>query len=43
MGRKLLATDARDKKVGALLGVYHHLGKGVKTGASYNFTQYSAD
>lgn len=41
--RNLRATEAQDAKAGALLGVYRHLGKGVKVGVGYNFTQYSDD
>jgi hypothetical protein len=31
----------QDEKPGALLGIYRHLGKGVKVGVGNNFTQYS--
>jgi hypothetical protein len=41
--RNLRATEAQDAKAGALLGIYRHLGKGVKVGVGYNFTQYSDD
>lgn len=41
--RNLRATEAQDAKAGALLGVYRHLGKGVKVGVGYNFTKYSDD
>jgi hypothetical protein len=30
--RNLRATEAQDAKAGALLGIYRHLGKGVKGG-----------
>jgi hypothetical protein len=41
--RKLRATEAQDSKAGALLGVYRHMGKGIKAGVGYNFTNYSDD
>jgi len=41
--RNLRATEAQDAKAGVLLGVYRHLGKGVKVGVGYNFTKYSDD
>lgn len=41
--RKLRATEAQDAKAGALIGIYRHLGKSVKAGIGYNFTNYSDD
>lgn len=41
--RKQRTTEAQDSKAGALLGIYRHLGKGVKAGVGYNFTSYSDD
>jgi hypothetical protein len=41
--RKLSVTTAQDSELGALVGVYRHLGKNVKIGVGYNFTDYSDD
>ncbi|MEZ0232729.1 MAG: OmpA family protein [Methylophilaceae bacterium] len=41
--RNLSATEAKDARAGALLGIYRHMGKGVKAGVGYNFTDYSDD
>lgn len=41
--RKLRASQAQDARAGALLGIYRHMGKGVKAGVGYNFTNYSDD
>jgi hypothetical protein len=41
--RQLNAHDAGDKRVGALLGVYRHLGQHLKAGVGYNFTDFSDD
>jgi hypothetical protein len=41
--RQLSASEARDARLGALLGVYRHLGKNMKLGVGYNFTRYSDD
>ena len=42
-GRTLSATEAKDLRTGALLGVYRHLGEHFKVGVGYNFTDYSDD
>lgn len=41
--RKLRAREAQDARAGALIGIYKHVGKHVKVGAGYNFTNYSDD
>jgi flagellar motor protein MotB len=41
--RNLRATEAKDSKAGALVAIYRHMGKGVKAGVGYNFTDYSDD
>jgi outer membrane protein OmpA-like peptidoglycan-associated protein len=41
--RNLRATEAKDAKAGALLGLYRHFDKGIKAGVGYNFTNYSDD
>lgn len=41
--RNLRATEAKDAKAGALFAIYRHMGKGVKAGVGYNFTDYSDD
>jgi hypothetical protein len=40
-GRQLRVVEARDARTGALLAVYRHLGKNLKVGGGYNFTDYS--
>ncbi len=42
-GRMLDLPDAQDRRSGALLGVYRHVGKHLKVGAGYNFTDFSDD
>ena len=42
-GRTLNATEAKDRRTGALVGLYRHLGERVKVGVGYNFTDYSDD
>ncbi len=42
-GRMLDLPDAQDRRSGALLGIYRHLGDNVKLGAGYNFTTFSDD
>ena len=42
-GRYLRVVQARDSRAGALLGIYRHLGKNIKLGAGYNFTDFSDD
>ena len=37
------STEAKDRRTGALLGVYRHLGEHFKVGVGYNFTDYSDD
>lgn len=41
--RMLNVSAASDSQAGALVGVYKHLGKRVKLGAGYNFTDFSDD
>jgi outer membrane protein OmpA-like peptidoglycan-associated protein len=41
--RKLRATEAQDARAGWLVGVYRHVGEGVKMGIGYNFTNYTDD
>ena len=42
-GRTLSATEAGDRRTGALVGVYRHVGEHFKVGVGYNFTDYSDD
>lgn len=42
-GRLLDLPDAQDRKSGALLALYRHIGKNVKIGVGYNFTDFSDD
>jgi hypothetical protein len=42
-GRQLTVFEAQDRRSGLLLAVYRHMGKNVKLGAGYNFTDYSDD
>lgn len=41
--RTLDLPDAQDTRSGALLAVYRHVGRHVKLGAGYNFTDFSDD
>jgi hypothetical protein len=41
--RTLNVTTAADRKTGALIGVYRHLGDNFKLGVGYNFTDFSDD
>ncbi len=41
--RKLSISQAKDSRLGALVGVYRHLGENFKVGVGYNFTDYSDD
>jgi hypothetical protein len=41
--RLLQSETAKDSRVGALIGVYRHLGDNFKVGVGYNFTDYSDD
>jgi flagellar motor protein MotB len=41
--RLLDLPDAQDRRSGALLGIYRHLGKNLKFGIGYNFTDFSDD
>jgi hypothetical protein len=41
--RMLDLPDAQDRRSGALLGIYRHLGKNFKFGVGYNFTDFSDD
>ncbi|WP_346837318.1 flagellar motor protein MotB [Microbulbifer sp. SAOS-129_SWC] len=42
-GRMLDLPDAQDRRSGALLGLYRHVGKHLKVGVGYNFTDFSDD
>jgi lipopolysaccharide assembly outer membrane protein LptD (OstA) len=42
-GRMLDTPDAQDKRTGALLGLYRHIGENLKVGVGYNFTDFSDD
>jgi len=42
-GRLLDLPDAQDRRSGALLGVYRHIGNNIKVGVGYNFTDFSDD
>ena len=42
-GRMLDLPDAQDRRSGALLGLYRHIGKHLKVGVGYNFTDFSDD
>ncbi len=41
--RLLDLPDAEDKRSGALLGLYRHIGNNIKIGVGYNFTDFSDD
>ncbi len=41
--RLLDLPDAQDRREGALLGLYRHVGKNIKVGVGYNFTDFSDD
>ena len=41
--RKLDLPDAEDSRIGALLGIYRHLGNHFKVGVGYNFSDFSDD
>jgi len=41
--RMLDLIEAQDRRSGALVGLYRHLGDNVKVGAGYNFTSFSDD
>ena len=41
--RTLDVSTAGDRKSGALIGVYRHLGDNFKVGVGYNFTEFSDD
>ena len=40
-GRQLRVVEARDARTGALLGIYRHVGKNLRFGGGYNFTDFS--
>lgn len=42
-GRMLDLTNAEDRRSGALVGLYRHLGEKMKVGIGYNFTSFSDD
>ena len=41
--RRLDLPDAQDSRSGLLLGLYRHLGRHIKVGVGYNFTDFSDD
>lgn len=41
--RQLSVTEAKDSRLGALVGIYRHLGNHLKIGVGYNFTDFSDD
>jgi hypothetical protein len=41
--RKLSVSTAGDSQLGALVGIYRHIGRNLKLGVGYNFTDYSDD
>lgn len=41
--RLLDLPDAQDRRAGALVGIYRHLGEHIKLGVGYNFTDFSDD
>jgi hypothetical protein len=41
--RGLDLPDAQDRRSGALIGIYRHLGNHVKVGVGYNFSDFSDD
>ena len=41
--RLLDLPDAEDQRSGALIGIYRHVGKNLKFGIGYNFTDFSDD
>ncbi len=41
--RRLAVSEAKDARLGALVGLYRHLGKHMKIGVGYNFTDFSDD
>jgi len=42
-GRWLDLPDAQDRRTGALVGLYRHLGNYIKVGVGYNFSDFSDD
>jgi hypothetical protein len=42
-GRLLDLPDAGDRRSGALVALYRHLGNHIKVGAGYNFSSFSDD
>jgi len=42
-GRMLELPDAQDQRSGVLVALYRHLGKHIKLGVGYNFTDFSDD
>lgn len=41
--RQLSVREAQDSRLGALAGIYRHVGNNLKIGVGYNFTDYSDD
>jgi len=39
--RRLAVKEAQDSRKGVLVGIYRHMGEGVKVGVGYNFTDFS--
>jgi hypothetical protein len=35
--------EAEDRRAGALVGMYQHIGENLKVGVGYNFTDFSDD
>ena len=42
-GRMLDLPDAEDRKTGAVLAIYRHIGENIKLGVGYNFSKFSDD
>ncbi|MBN1379187.1 MAG: OmpA family protein [Gammaproteobacteria bacterium] len=42
-GRQLVVEEAQDSRTGFLVGCYRHVGKNMKLGVGYNFTDFSDD
>ena len=42
-GRTLDLPDVSQRRSGALGAIYHHIGKNLKVGVGYNFTDFSDD
>jgi len=42
-GRVLDLPDVSQRRAGALVGIYRYIGKNLKVGAGYNFSDFSED